>query len=171
MGNTDGIGDLSEDSSELALINVLQHITGSRSRPLKEDTIKSATAILKNFIKSEKGTNYPVLSDKQRLAIEDCVFCHKGILIGDKTLLDTVQPKVEWSLKATKKLTGCSCCAPEEEEEEEEENEGQGMEKNKDEIWTRTNFARVDSSSQTVTPKKKRDQPRFVDGKMGFASS
>ena len=53
-----------------------------------------------------------------RATIEDCTFAHKMILIGDKTLPDTVIPKKEWSLKAAKKMTSCACCFPGEEDEE-----------------------------------------------------
>ena len=51
------------------------------------------------------------LTKNQKEVIESCVFSHKSILIGDKTLLDTVQPRKEWSLKAAKKLQSCACCA------------------------------------------------------------
>ena len=159
MGNTDGIGDTNSDMSELALSNVLQYMTGSRSRPLEKSVIESAFATLNKFVKLEKQVNYPSLSEKDRITIEDCVFCHKGILIGDKTLIDTVQPMTEWSLKAAKKLTGCSCCAPEEEDDDEEE------ELSRDAVSSPTQTIEETSSIKT----SKNTRPKFKDGKQGFA--
>ena len=60
------------------------------------------------------------LSEGDRAVIEECAFAHKGILIENKTLMDTVQPSEDWSLKAAKKLTSCACCMPGEGDEEEE---------------------------------------------------
>ena len=37
------------------------------------------------------------LNADEKMLIEKCVFTHKAILIGEKTLLDTVQPKEDWS--------------------------------------------------------------------------
>ena len=45
--------------------------------------------------------------------------------MSDKTLLDTVKPSREWSLKAAKKLMSCSCCAPDEPESEDEGSSGE----------------------------------------------
>lgn len=105
-------------TSDLAVVNVLQYITGSRSRPLEEHVKKYAVGALKDVIREEEEVQYPLPTEKQRVDIEDCIFCHKEILIGDKTLPDTVQPKLEWSLKAAKKMSGCSCCEPGGKEEE-----------------------------------------------------
>ena len=79
--------------------------------------------------------------------MEDCVFRHKSILLGDKTLLDTVLPSKEWTLKAAKKISGCSCCAPEDDEEDED---------------GATNSDGVDQS--LALP-----QSTYVDGKAKFA--
>lgn len=88
------------DVSELALKNVLQYITGSKSRALPSVVMSEAASCLKEmrskFYDAVKGST---LSDDEKALIEKCVFTHKAILLGDKTLLDTVQPKEDWSRK------------------------------------------------------------------------
>eukprot|EP00978_Attheya_sp_CCMP212_P037384 scaffold175723_cov40-Attheya_sp.AAC.2 len=125
MGATGTLGNGAKDVSDLSLMNLLQYVTGSRSRPIREEIVDAARQVLlevqSSCIETVKGFNN--FSEAQTSAIEDCVFVHKSILIGDKTLVDTVQPMKEWSLKAAKKMTGCSCCAPEEEEDEDEDEE------------------------------------------------
>lgn len=126
MGRT-GLGNLASDKveelNELALINLLQYITGSRSRPLKDETVAAAKKALEE-IKSkcvDDSEPYKQFSLDEKKLLEACCFLHHGILIGDKTLMDTVQPQKEWSLKAARKLQSCACCDPEEEEEEDED--------------------------------------------------
>jgi len=157
MGRTDGIGDTKTDVSKLALTNVLQYISGSRSRPLKEAVIETAFKALKDFREKESKMKHTPLTHAQKVVLEDCVFCHKSILIGDKTLMDTVQPTVEWSLKAATKLTGCACCAPEEEYDE-------------DEDITTENILSEETKldSPFLEPSFKR-QSKFMDGKASFA--
>ena len=93
------------------------------------------------------------------------VFAHKGILIGDKTLLNTVQPSKDWSLKAAKKLTSCLCCAPEDGEGDEEDEERQNSDV--------AEFANVSGSPTPsggaggIFPNMTKSQ--YVDGKRTFA--
>lgn len=142
-----------EERRQLALANVLQYLTGSRSRALDEITMDAAWSVFTD-IKKEYDSNVPRYAEVNqalRIAIEDTVFLHKMILLGDKTLPDTVQPRKEWSLKAAKKLTSCACCFPGEDEEEENENETQDV---------------TPDASMTGSFASKRD---FVDGKTTFA--
>eukprot|EP00571_Detonula_confervacea_P004472 CAMPEP_0172325472 /NCGR_PEP_ID=MMETSP1058-20130122/54113_1 /TAXON_ID=83371 /ORGANISM="Detonula confervacea, Strain CCMP 353" /LENGTH=578 /DNA_ID=CAMNT_0013042023 /DNA_START=146 /DNA_END=1879 /DNA_ORIENTATION=- len=120
IGNGDG-----RDMSELALKNVLEYITGSKSRALPDEVmtkaLSSLTVMRTKFEDAVKGSK---LNAGEKILIEKCVFANKAILIGEKTLLDTVQPKEDWSLKAAKKLKSCMCCIPGEGDEEEEDEDG-----------------------------------------------
>ena len=94
IGNGYGTPEL----SEMALKNVLQYITGSKSRALPSEVMTEAISCL-NELRTQyedviKGSE---LSPDEKTLIEKCVFAHKSILIGEKTLLDTVQPKNDWS--------------------------------------------------------------------------
>ena len=126
MGRT-GLGNLASDKvqelNDLALVNLLQYITGSRSRPLKDETVVAAKKALEEVKAKcvDDSEPYKQFSHDQKKLLEACCFLHHGILIGDKTLMDTVQPQKEWSLKAARKLQSCACCDPEEEDEEDEE--------------------------------------------------
>jgi len=126
MGRT-GLGNLASDKveelNELALVNLLQYITGSRSRPLKNDTVLAAKKALEEAKSkcADDSKPFKQFSLDEKKLLEACCFLHHGILIGDKTLMDTVQPQKEWSLKAARKLQSCACCDPEEEEEEDED--------------------------------------------------
>lgn len=119
------LGNGSVEQSDLALTNLLQYMTGSRSRALKKEFLETAQSEMKNVrarevAMMEKGKQF---GQEDIETIEACAFAHKGILIENKTLMDTVQPKLEWSLKAAKKLTSCACCMPGEEDDEEKETE------------------------------------------------
>ena len=107
----------------LALINLLQFLTGSRSRALPGGVLLQAQqSLMKVGMRQLQLSPFSALVYKQ---IEGCVFCHRGILIGDKTLTDTVKPAVEWTLKAARKISGCMCCAPGEDDDDEEEEQQQ----------------------------------------------
>jgi hypothetical protein len=138
---------LLEDSKDrtLALTNVLQFVTGSRSRPVPEAVLDAAVESLREICQSYP--ELPPMQARHRTNMEHCIFLHKGILIENKTLLDTVIPKKEWSLKATKKVSGCACCGPDEEDDEEEEERLLGK----------------------VMPGTFTTRPKYVDGKAGFA--
>jgi hypothetical protein len=102
------------------------------------------------------------VSETQRMNMENCVFQHKSILIGNKTLQDTVLPRQHWTLKQAAKNGGCACCGPDPfEDEEEEENDRSGMvEKNNGMDMM---FVPGTSSSSS------KPGGGYVDGKMGFA--
>lgn len=164
FADTGRLGNGAVDQSELALANVLQYITGSRSRPLAEGVLDAAKITLgkcRDAETKDTQTYGQIMTEEERVAIEACVFAHKGILIGDKTLLDTVQPKKEWSLKAAKKMTSCSCCAPEDESDEDEEgsNGGGGGASNDGERGSR--------GGDGVIPNMVKSP--YVDGKNAFA--
>jgi len=161
------LGNGTVDQSELALTNLLQYITGSRSRSLEEQVFKAAKATLticRDAEREEVQKYGKIASDAERVAIEACVFAHRGILIRDKTLLDTVQPKKDWSLKAAKKLTSCSCCAPGDEEEDEEE--GQNGENSLKDIKG-SGISTVIGGGGGFIPNMAKSQ--YVDGKSAFA--
>lgn len=152
-------GELSllEERGRLALGNVLQYITGSRSRALDDATLDAAQSVLMDLRREWRKdvAGYSELSQSVRTDIEDCVFLHKMILIGDKTLPDTVIPKVEWSLKAAKKLTSCACCFPGEEDDENED----GSKADEDQV--------VDEFAVSIGNTNSRNG--YVDGKTKFA--
>jgi hypothetical protein len=133
-----------ESDRRMALTNVLQFVTGSRSRPIPEAVLDAAVESLRDL--TTVSPELPTFSVRHRTQIEDCVFHHKGILIENKTLLDTVLPQKEWTLKSAKKMTGCACCAPEEDDEEE-----------------------TSAAADMTMPGAFAMRPKYVDGKSGFA--
>ena len=163
IGNGDG-----SDLSGLALKNALQYITGRKSRSLPAEAMEKAKKCLNNcranaesYVKKcDIAVNTP-----QAILIEKCVFTHKSILIGEKTLLDTVQPKEDWSLKAAKKLKSCMCCMPGEGDEEEEEDDDAAAEENE---GSKPN-EKIDMSMPGAFATNKTGRPNYVDGKAGFA--
>ena len=115
---------LSDDEKmpELALTNILEFITGSRPKFLDEDVVRAAKSIMVDFRKDMKQDMVKILRinpDSHKL-IENCVFTHKMILIGDKTLIDTVEPREKWRLKTTKCINTCACCFGEDENSDDE---------------------------------------------------
>lgn len=158
IGNGNG-----SDLSGLALKNALQYITGSKSRSLPAEAMEKAEECMtdcrikaESYVKKcEIAVNTP-----QAILIEKCVFTHKSILIGEKTLLDTVQPKEDWSLKAAKKLKSCLCCMPGEGDEEEDDEDDSGENENPKE--------KTDMSIGAFGTNKI-GRPNYVDGKAGFA--
>ena len=165
-----------------SLSSLLQYITGCRSRPLPEGVLDAAREWLRDFsVEHRKQTlqsSYYHLDEAERKAAENCVFQHKLILIGDKTLKDTVLPSKHWTLKQAAKR-GCSCCAPEEDDDEEENQQGKytGVIRGDDSgpgIDTGSNF--VDGASKFAfdpskfsTPAPAPPKSMYVDGKNGFA--
>lgn len=163
FADTGRLGNGDVDLSRLALINLLQFITGSRSRRLEDAVVEAANHTLTRCRKEEKehAQKYgKAVSEVERVAIEACVFAHKGILIGNKTLLDTVQPKEEWSLKAAKKLTSCLCCAPEEDDEDEDEGYSS-------KAVYENGLSKGTAGGDGVIPNMAKS--RYVDGKTTFA--
>lgn len=158
IGNGDG-----SDLSELALKNVLEFITGSKSRALPNKVMDSAKTSLKRKredAEKDRFASNKLTSDERTLA-EKCVFTHKSILIGEKTLLDTVQPKEDWSLKAAKKLKSCLCCLPGEGEEEDDDED--------DDVEGEANVMETDISQPSNSSKGGSSRSKYVDGKAGFA--
>ena len=102
--------------------------------------------------------------------VEEAAFEHKGILLENKTLMDTVQPKVDWSLKAAKKLTSCACCMipGAEDDESDDEEGGEDNKKNKSDSINDSVQDSVEKSNEkamfTAPPTS-----NYVDGKAMFA--
>jgi hypothetical protein len=90
LGQTGRLGNGDQDLSELAVVNVLQYMTGSRSRPLPDTLVSKAFSALHelqqymNTWEIAHSTRMSPLKNSYSLAIESCVFTHKNILIGDK---------------------------------------------------------------------------------------
>ena len=159
MAQIGRLGNGNVDQSELALINLLQYITGSRSRPLKDELLIKAKEALATARETELKileTSKVNLSDTEKGVMEDLAFAHKGILIENKTLMDTVQPRVDWSLKAAKKLTSCACCMPGQGDDEDEEDEDGENSEVKESMTKKATFTAAPASG-------------YVDGKTMFA--
>ena len=112
-------------SADLAMSNLLQFVTGSRSRPLGHDSLSAAAKLRAQWRQELLAFDQAAapLTRETAMAVDDCVFLHKQVLICDKTLPDTVQPKKEWSLKAARRTTGCGCCNPGDEDDDEDDDE------------------------------------------------
>jgi len=157
------LGNGKVDQSDLALTNILQYITGSKSRALKSGVLDKAREILNEIrdIDKNEGERYRgIISESEMEVIEACAFSHKGILIENKTLMDTVQPQVEWSLKAAKKLTSCACCMPGQGDDEEDEDD--------DSIGKLEKKSSIEELSEKMS-KSASKAPIYLDGKSTFA--
>lgn len=149
----------------LYIINVLQYMLGSRNKSGR--SISSSSPIVEQafslFLQNYSNvTEKLVVPSAQRTVIEAAVFCHKSILIGDKTLVDTVQPLMHWTLRAMKKISACACCiAQEEEEEDGDEEKDQRVGNN-----VKPTPSIVSSSNTKINTSK---QIKFVDGRAKFA--
>lgn len=159
IGNGDG-----RDLSEVALKNVLQYITGSKSRALPAEVMSTAVScMLEMRGKFEDAVEGTKLTADEKTQIEKCVFTHKSILIGEKTLLDTVQPKEDWSLKAAKKLKSCLCCLPGEGDEEEESDSDDDGQSSKPKDGVDLSMPGAFATNNTT------GRSKYVDGKAQFA--
>jgi len=167
-----------------SLSSLLQFVTGSRSRPVPDGIMDAAREFLKDY--NRDNAEPPIgISEADHKSIENCVFQHKSILIGNKTLKDTVLPAQHWTLKQASRA-GCSCCGPDpyeqQEEEEEEEDEldeektasnGGGMLVGGVDMSVPGAFASAlnkengNSSNPASAPASK--PAGYVDGKMSFA--
>lgn len=154
--------------SKLALKNVLEYIAGSKSRALPEDVMATAISSLDEMRTQFEGmVKGCELNAEEKIPIEKCVFTHKAILIGEKTLLDTVQPKEDWSLKAAKKLKSCLCCLPGEGDEEEEDDEdGENAD---GEFSVKPMGGKLDLSIPGAFASNNTGRSKYVDGKAQFA--
>ncbi len=126
----------------------------------------AAREFLKDYNRDNHSEPSPIFSDFENKAIENCVFQHKSILIGNKTLKDTVLPKQHWTLKQASRA-GCSCCGPDPYDEMEENEtgpkEGTGGSSIKVDVSGAGAATLVSTNDNTVKGKG------YVDGKMGFA--
>ncbi len=152
----------------LYIINVLQYMLGSSNKSGR--SISSSSPIVKQAFSllMQHYSNIPdksVVPPAQRTVIEAAVFCHKSILIGDKTLVDTVQPQTHWTLRAMKKISACACCIAQEEEEEEEEEDNQEKDE-RVEKKSKVISATFSSSTAKINTSK---EIKFVDGRAKFA--
>jgi len=124
---------------------VLQFVTGCQGRAVPEGVVDAGREFIKDYNVSyakEQATieTSASLSEADRVKIENCCFQHKQILIGNKTLQDTVLPKEHWTMKQASR-NGCSCCGPDPYElEEEEEEEGEAQDEPTDPVTTSSNF-------------------------------
>lgn len=168
IGNGDG-----SDRSALALKNVLEYVTGSKSRALPDDVMAAAVSRLGEMrtkfedAVTEGGCK---LNAEERILVEKCVFTHKSILIGEKTLLDTVQPKEDWSLKAAKKLKSCMCCMPGEgDEEDDEDSDDEDGEEGGGSSSKPKDGADLSVPGAFAVGGAAAGRAKYVDGKAGFA--
>eukprot|EP00536_Pseudo-nitzschia_multiseries_P004397 jgi/Psemu1/302547/fgenesh1_kg.73_\ len=124
------VGDFEDGTdSYWSLNSFLQYVTGCQGRAVPEGVIDAAKEWIKDYnvelakveAKIEKSV---VLSEHERKMIENCCFQHKQILIGNKTLQDTVLPKEHWTMKQASR-NGCSCCGPDPYDQMDEEEEAE----------------------------------------------
>ncbi len=92
MEGTDDNGSL-EETSFLALSNLLHYITGSGPNALNESILDAAQSALIDLRIQFQKENYPKMTHEQETAIEACVSAYEGIQGGDKILPDTVIPR------------------------------------------------------------------------------
>jgi hypothetical protein len=142
-----------------AALGLLQFVTGSRSRQVSEQTTDAVVSWLRDLPPAEAIA----LKAAQVEAIENCVFQHKLILIAHKTLKDTVQPAQHWTLKAAAKR-GCACCLPEKDDDDDDMQGGSTLN-----MTLPGAFATARTSNVSSTPSSQSSQPKYADGKMGFA--
>lgn len=167
-----GIGNgYGGDLSEVALKNALEYITGSKSRALPEKVMERAVACLTERRSAyEDAVKESRLEYDEKILVEKCVFTHKSILIGEKTLLDTVKPQEDWSLKAAKKLKSCLCCIPGEGDEEDEDSSDNEDGGNEDGDKPTSKKRGIDLSVPgAFATNNGGGRAKYVDGKTQFA--
>jgi hypothetical protein len=155
-----------KSDSHWSLLSLLQYVTGHRSQGLSEGVVDAACRFLEDYnaaSSSSETTKQPSpLTPQQSKVIENCVFQHKSILIGNKTLQDTVLPTQHWTLKQASKKGGCACCGPDPYDELEEEEEARNQQANGGDTMSVPGAFAMASKPSTKTTS-------FVDGKLGFA--
>ena len=132
-----------------SLHSFLQYVTGCQGRAIPEGAMDAAKEWIKDYnlaqaVEQTKIEKAVVFSEHERTMIENCCFQHKQILIGNKTLQDTVLPKEHWTMKQSSR-NGCSCCGPDPYDQMEEE---EGESKSDDAMAN--NFG-MEKSSMTKT--------------------
>ena len=148
------------------LLAVLQYVLGARSRGIPDEQVDAALSVLRDFQAPTDDTT--ALAPLEKKAISNVVFQHKLILIENKILKDTVQPREHWTLKAAAKA-GCACCLP---EEDENANDMGALTSKLDAFAAQTRQAQEQqqssSSGSPFAPVKKMNGG-YVDGKTTFA--
>ena len=159
-----------ESDSYWSLCSLLQYVTGCRSRALPEGVLDAAREFLKDYNRDdpERKTTQG-FSDEEAKLIDDCVFHHKLILIGNKTLQDTCLPKQHWTLKQASKKGGCACCGPDPFDEEEEEQEAAARANALQASSGPFAIPAATSNASSNGGTKSNPSQGYVDGKLGFA--
>ena len=116
------------------------------------------SSLKRNRSEFEDAIQSNKLTQDEKILIEKSVFTHKSILIGEKTLLDTVQPKEDWSLKAAKKLKSCMCCLEPGQGDDEDESDDDGEGK-----------CETTENARSETDQSNAGRSKYVDGKAQFA--
>lgn len=179
---TEGSGNYqNESNSYWTLCSVLQFITGSRSRQLPEALIDAAREFMKDYKERIKGKigGFKV-TDKDMKILEGVVFLHKQILLVNKTLKDTVQPRQHWTLKEASKKGGCACCGPDIDFDDEDYKEGALSAPAAIDMSMPGAFAMPGALAASAGSKRKNNSPKgpssdgnkrggYVDGRTQFA--
>lgn len=174
---TKPVGNFAPGSDSFwSLSSLLQFVTGTKSRSVPEGVMDAAREFLLDYNRDHADPPISTISDMDNKCIENCVFQHKSILIGNKTLMDTVLPTQHWSLKQASRA-GCSCCGPdpydEEQEDEDKETEASngGMKVAGVDMSMPGAFATILSkeANRTASQTSGTNSRGYVDGKSTFA--
>lgn len=151
----------------MSTLSFTSHSLFSFPATILSKAVETMIALRKEELQKAKKRK---LNEYDHGIVEEAAFEHKGILLENKTLMDTVQPKVDWSLKAAKKLTSCACCmVPGAEDDESDDEEGdEDNKKNKSDSINDSVQDSVEKSNEkamfTAPPTS-----NYVDGKAMFA--
>mmetsp|Transcript_102 Transcript_102/g.272 ORF Transcript_102/g.272 Transcript_102/m.272 type:complete len:562 (-) Transcript_102:185-1870(-) len=151
------------------LNSFLQYVTGCQGRAVPEGVIDAAREWMKDYNSAQVADQTAIekavaLSVYEETMIENCCFQHKQILIGNKTLQDTVLPKEHWTMKQASR-NGCSCCGPDPYDEMEEEEESDNMEESKSDNAITSNMG-IGNLNMTIGSSK---PTGYVDATQVFA--
>ena len=119
------VGNFEQGTDSYWCLNsILQYVTGCQGKSVPEGVLDAAKEWIKDYNVAHKAETTRIealvlLSEYEKSMIENCCFQHKQILIGNKTLQDTVLPKEHWTMKQSSR-NGCACCGPDPYELEEE---------------------------------------------------
>ena len=130
------LGFLREDDggvAALCMTNLVQFITGGRTRTFTKEDSNAALRALEAWKKEDVDefgdSRYAkYVSAGLKESIESAIFCHNKIHLADKIILDTVQPAKDWTLKAVQKATTCPCCVEDGDDDDEDSSEDEGTE-------------------------------------------
>jgi len=147
-----------------SLNSLLQYVTGCRTKAIPKGVMDAAKEWIKDFNQAQEVEQQQTdVSEYEREMIENCCFQHKQILIGNKTLLDTVLPKEHWTMKQASRA-GCSCCGPDPYDEQIEEDEDETEESKSDDVRSKSFITGVSSATNVKGVSR-----NYVDGTVGFA--